>query len=322
MDLAQNTTANGITEVGTRTPDNSDRDAGVDVNARGRTDNNGANMDRTDSQTCIRHATSTTTTEGFGNIPIDVDALKPGSPESPIYVDALEYPSSPTSQRSDSSDIPNGPIPHPQLQLSESQGSETPFCCHANGTPIQPHEVGSRHRATSNILTSDIPPGFIRNEGLNFIPFPITDADGITQHPDYIHIVMINDPFILAVVRGNPHVYGQALHIAPRIPNHRRPRYDPLDLAIFRARHDRRNTIDDAVHGLGDKSATAEVHRWRNLMIRRAKVERELKKVLQVTCDIGEEQEQIQARMETADILARLDGSVTGIPFGRRGRRD
>ncbi len=57
-------------------------------------------------------------------------------------------------------------------------------------------------------------------------------------------------------------------------------------------------------------------------MIRRAKVERELKKVLQETCDIEEEQGQIQTRMEAADILARLDGLAPGIPFGRRGRRD
>src|SRR6266404_9534125 len=117
---------------------------------------------------------------------------------------------------------------------------------------------------------------------------------------------MIDNPFVLAIIRGNPCVYGQALHITPRIPDHRCPRYDPSDLTIFRARHDRRNTIDEAVHGLGDKSATAEVHRWRNLMIRRATVERKLKKVLQETCDIGEEQEQIQNRMESADILAHL----------------
>ncbi len=79
---------------------------------------------------------------------------------------------------------------------------------------------------------------------------------------------MTDNPFLLAVVRGNPHVYGQALHITPRIFNHRRPRYDPSDLVIFRAHHDQQNTIDDAVQSLGDKSAMAEVHRWRNLMIR------------------------------------------------------
>src|SRR6266404_758478 len=94
------------------------------------------------------------------------------------------------------------------------------------------------------------------------------------------------------------------------------------DLVIFRTCHDQRNIIDNAVQSLGDKSAMAEVHRWHNLMIRWAKVERELKKVLQETCDIGEEQEQVQARMESADLLVHLDNSAVGIPFGRCGRRD
>ena len=57
-------------------------------------------------------------------------------------------------------------------------------------------------------------------------------------------------------------------------------------------------------------------------MVRRAKMEQELRKVLQETCDIGEKQEQIQARMESANLLARLDNAATGLPFGRRGRRD
>jgi len=103
------------------------------------------------------------------------------------------------------------------------QGNETPFCCHADSTPIQPNEVRSQNRVTSNILTSDVPPGFVQNEGLNFIPFTITDADGITQHPNYIHLIMTDNPFMLAIIQGNPHLYGQALHIVPRISDHRHP---------------------------------------------------------------------------------------------------
>ncbi len=323
MDLTQNTAVDRVTEASMKMPDDSGRDAGMDANARGRLDKDGASLGGTDPQARIRHATSTTTTKEFDDSTlINVDALEPGSPESPIYVDTLECIPSSESPRSNSPDIPNGPITHTQLRFSIPRGNETPFCCHANGTPIRPNEVGNRNRTINTILTSDIPPGFIRNTGLSFIPFPITGADGITQHADYIQIVMIDDPFMLAIVRGNPHVYRQALHIIPCISECRCPRYDPSDLVIFRAHHDRRNTIDDAVHNLGDKSATAEVHRWRNLMIRRAKVERNLKKVLQETCDIGEEQEQVQTRMESADLLARLDKSVEGIPFGRRGRRD
>ncbi len=326
MVLAQNTNADGITEAGKGTPTDPNRNAGMDVDANNELNNNRTSLAETNPQASVCYATITTTTKGPSTEGIttfiNVDALEPGSPESPIYVDALEYPPSPSPQRSDSPDIPIGPATHTQLRLSIPEGNETPFCCHADGTPVRPNEVGSRNRTTSIILTSDIPPGFIQNNGLNFILFPITDTDGITQHPDYIHVVMIDDPFVLAIIQGNPHVYGQALHITPHISDHQRPQYDPSDLVIFRAQHDRRNTIDDTVHNLGDKTATAEVHRWRNLMIQRAKVERELKNVLQETCDIGEEQEQIQARMESANLLAQLDSSAVGIPFERHGRRD
>ncbi len=273
MDLAQTPVVGEITEIGEETTNDPSRNVGMDANANSESNERGTDLVQTDVQACIRHAASTVTTTGFDTIPIDIDALEPGSPESPIYVDTLDQSPSPESQRSDSPDIPLGPITHTQLHLSVSTGNETPFCCHIDGTPVRPNKVGGHNKVTSNILTSDVPPGFVKNEGLNFVPFPITDNDGITQHPDYIRIIMIDDPFMLAIIRGNPHVYGQALHIAPRIPDYRRPQYDPSDLVIFRACHDRCNTIDDAVHGLGDKTATAEVHHWRNLMVRRAKME-------------------------------------------------
>jgi len=324
MALAQNPITGGVAKDGQRTSDDSSRNVRVDANAASESNRTRTSLAGTNSPAHISHAPSAITTEEpitrSDTIPIDVNAIEPGSPESPIYVDALDRIPSPNSQRSDSPDITDGLISHSQLRLSVPRGNETPFCCHPDGTPVQTSEVGGRNRITSNILTSDIPPGFIRNDGLDFIPFPITDDDGITQHPDYIHVVMIDDPFVLAVVQGNPHVYGQALHITPHIPDYRRPQYDLSDLIIFRARHDRRNTIDNTVRSLGDKSATAEVHHWRNLMVRRAKVERELRKVLQETCDIGEEQEHIQARMESANLLARLDNAATGLPFDRRGR--
>src|SRR6266404_3068435 len=167
MDLTQNTTIGRITKTGEETANDSGRNEGMDVNTNRGPNKGGTNLVETNAQTRIRHAASTITTTGFNIIPIDVDALEPGSSESPIYVDALDHSPSPESQRSDSPDIPLRPITHTQLRLSVSTGSETPFCCHTDGTPVQPNEVGGRNRVTNNILMSDVPPGFIRNEGLN-----------------------------------------------------------------------------------------------------------------------------------------------------------
>jgi len=60
-----------------------------------------------------------------------------------------------------------------------------------------------------------VPVGFVRNEGPGRINFPITDLQGYTQQPDYVQVVMTYDPFVLAIIRGNPYLYGQALHIKP-----------------------------------------------------------------------------------------------------------
>jgi len=101
MDLTKDTAISGITEVGKGMPDDSGRDAGMDANTNNRPNKNGTKLARTDSQACICHATSTTTTKEPNTkgdtTPIDIDALEPGSPESPIYVDALECPPSPSS---------------------------------------------------------------------------------------------------------------------------------------------------------------------------------------------------------------------------------
>ncbi len=83
MDLAQNTAINKITGTGTKAPVNSDRDAGMDANTRERLDSGGGDVDGTNPQTCIRHATPITTTKGVINTPIDVNALEPGSPSLP-----------------------------------------------------------------------------------------------------------------------------------------------------------------------------------------------------------------------------------------------
>jgi len=121
-----------------------------------------------------------------------------------------------------------------------------------------------------------VPVGFVRNEGSGRINFPITDLQGRTQQPDYIQVVMTYDPFVLAIVKDNPYLYGQALHIEPHTTKTQHPRYDPSDLAVFKTYDPHRATTDELVRSLKDESAVAEVHRWRRLMSERAKLERDM----------------------------------------------
>ncbi len=101
MDLTQDTVADRATEVGKGTPDDLDRATRMDADTNGRPNTDGTKVDETNLQTHIRHATLTTTTKGLtgSNImPINVDTLEPGSPESPIYVDTFDHTPSPKSQ--------------------------------------------------------------------------------------------------------------------------------------------------------------------------------------------------------------------------------
>ena len=68
-----------------------------------------------------------------------------------------------------------------------------------------------------------------------------------------------------------------------------------------------RAETDALVRSLEDESAIAEVHRWRRLMLERAKLERNMQRVLQSVHDAGMEQERIQIRMESANLLACLE---------------
>jgi len=178
---------------------------------------------------------------------------------------------------------------------------------HSEVWGLQEVPAASPNYAPSEDQPDVVPIGFVWNEGAERVNFPITDRQGTTHQPDYIQVVMTYDLFVLAIVRDNPYLYGQALHIVPRTMTEHRPRYDPSDLLMFKAYDPRCAETDSLVCGLEDQSAIAKVHCWRKLMTERAKLERDMQQVLQSVHDAGMEQERIQIRMEAANLLACLD---------------
>ena len=178
--------------------------------------------------------------------PINVDADEPFGPGQDWALDIDCHHSPPSSPaRSDSLDSGDGPIAHAQLRFAIHVDHETPPLCHTDGTLMEHHKVWERRDApaaspnhTPPLDCSDIvPAGFVQNEGSGAIKFPITDSNGVIHQPDYIQIVWTYDPFVLAIVRSSPYLYGQALHIEPRLMTTHHPRYDPSDLDIFKMYH-------------------------------------------------------------------------------------
>jgi len=149
--------------------------------------------------------------------------------------------------------------------------------------------------------------GFVRNMGPGAIHFPITDSRGAVHQPDYVQVAMTYDPFVLAIVKSSPYLYGQALHIRPHLMTAHCPWYDPSDLHMFKTYHQERAAVDTVVRSLNDESTIAEVHCYRRLKTEQAKLERDMQCILQSVHDAGMEQEQIQIRMELANLLAQVE---------------
>src|SRR6267378_4111726 len=238
----------------------------------------------------------------------------PGSSSTHYDLNFIES-HTPISTCANSRNIPTGPIAHSRLRFAIPVGDETPPLCHTDGSTMhhsQTWEFRDVPAASPNYAPSEdrpdiVPAGFVRNEGPGRVNFPITDLQGWTQQPDYIQVVMTYNPFVLAIVKDNPYLYGQALHIEPRTDEAQRPRYDPSDLTVFKTYDPHRATTDELVRSLEDESAVAEVHQWRWLMSERAKLERDMQRVLQSIHDAGMEQERIQVRMESANLLACIE---------------
>jgi len=269
-----------------------------------------------------RSAASPIDVEEFHS-PIDVDQFErrspissSGSPSANRGFNLNFFESQPpVSTHSPSRNIPDGPIAHAQLRFAIPVGNETPPLCHSDGTTMHHHETWEFRgvpTASPNYTPSEdrpdiVPVGFIWNEGFGRVNFPITDLQGRTQQPNYIQVVMTYDPFVLAIVKDNPYLYGQALHIAPHTMTEQCPCYDTSDLHIFKTYNPHCAEMDALVCSLEDESAVAKVHHWRRLMLERAKLEHDMQRVLQSVHNVGMEQERIQIRMESANLLARLE---------------
>ncbi len=246
------------------------------------------------------------------HLPIDADQFDRKSPVSindappacdwPLDLD-YTYILSPTSSQSHSHDIPIGPIAHTQLQFTIPVGNETPPLCHPNGTTMHHSKVWGQcdspatspnYTPSNNNRTDIVLIGFMQNEGTRRVDFPITNLQGITRQPDYIQVVITYDLFILAIVQDNPYLYGQALHIVPKLMTMRRPRYNPSNLLMFKMYNSQCAEMDVLVHSLEDKLALAKVHCWRKLMTEQAKLDQDMQWILQSVHNASMEQEQIQ----------------------------
>jgi len=81
----------------------------------------------------------------------------------------------------------------------------------------------------------------------------------------YIQVIMGPNPMVLGVIDESDLVYPRPLYATPFLTFVRQPIYPQEDLDVLTAEHADRPIVDRCAKDLGDKSVTAEIHRFRIL---------------------------------------------------------
>jgi hypothetical protein len=137
-----------------------------------------------------------------------------------------------------------------------------------HGGRVQAHHrrmyaPGTLQRLTRHSL-SPTPDGFIRNQGLNYVPFRIPTTNGRGVAPaKYVMVRMGINPTVAGCMYKGGVVYQGDVHAVPSHDHGDRvPDYTHEQLRHFRSDYARRNEVDEALEHIGDKSLLAEVSRF------------------------------------------------------------
>jgi len=132
---------------------------------------------------------------------------------------------------------------------------ETPYATTTTGYPLY------KGSYTTTRLT--VPPGFVRNNGVNYVPFPITGPDGVTKQAEYVQVVMHPNPFVIGLRDDSEKVYTTPLYAAPIFHYDGKPVYKAQDLEFLKMEAEGREQTDRMLKRLHDPSLVAEVHCFR-----------------------------------------------------------
>jgi hypothetical protein len=120
----------------------------------------------------------------------------------------------------------------------------------------------------TNRTPSPTPDGFIRNQGLNYVPFCIPTTNGRGVAPaKYVMVRMGINPTVVGCMYKGGVVYQGDVHAAPSHDHGDRvPDYTHEQLCHFRSDYTVRDEVDEVLEHIGDKSLLAEVSRFRGMM--------------------------------------------------------
>jgi hypothetical protein len=126
---------------------------------------------------------------------------------------------------------------------------------------------------------SPTPDGFVRNQGLNYVPFrvPTTDGRGIAL-AKYVMVRMGVNPTVAGCMHKGGVVYQGDIHATPSHDHGDRiPDYTHEQLCHFRSDYARQGEVNEALEHIGDKSLLTEVSHFCGTMDAMKRLQDEIK---------------------------------------------
>ena len=111
----------------------------------------------------------------------------------------------------------------------------------------------SAARPARNREGSPVPTGFRHNRGVDYVPFNITDEQGLETPARYVQVHMTNNPFVVGRLTLTGADYRGELHAAPVLGTNR-PCDDltPEAMRMFRRDYPASELVDAAIEALHD----------------------------------------------------------------------
>ncbi len=148
------------------------------------------------------------------------------------------------------------PAEHPFIHnIKDSDDpDETPYAATTLGYPL--------YKGSYRTWSNTVPMGFKRNDGDNFISFPIKGPDGNIRQAEYVQVILHPNPIVIGLCNDSNKVYTKPLYAAPIFHYGGKPMYKAQELELLKKDAKGEEQTNRMIYQLHDPSLTVEVHRF------------------------------------------------------------
>ena len=174
----------------------------------------------------------------------------------------------------------------------------------AEGGPIRLYHPWQQRSIGVQRSESPIPDGYERNNGHNYIPFPITNEHGRAVPAKYVAVFMAANPYALGKLAHDGPVHTGEVHAAPRFDY--KEQGSVQDLKELLPTWYQFAEVDTALSRIRDRSLTAEIHRYRHLMGRLGQLDEQMATIEKEMATLIPQKHQCVDRLMKAQAVRRV----------------